>query len=190
MRIIAGRFKGRRLATVKGGIRPTTDKVREAIFSILGEAAAGARVLDLFAGTGALALESLSRGAAEAVLVEENPTALAVLRRNVILLGVAGQVRVLSMPVQAALKRLAVGGEQFALVFLDPPYGRGLAAATLEILEGGDILTPAVWVVAEIDRREILPPAAGRLQSVDVRRYGDTQVAFYRVREQPNTEEH
>ncbi len=183
MRIIAGRFKGRRLAPVKGGIRPTSDRVREAIFNILGEAVVGARVLDLFAGTGALALEALSRGAASAMLVEEEPAALAVLRRNVALLGVADRVHIIPAPVQAALKRLEAAGERFELIFLDPPYGRGLAGATLELLGAGSLTGRGARVVAELHQREVPPPTAGRVRLTDLRRYGDTQVAFYRVDE-------
>jgi 16S rRNA (guanine(966)-N(2))-methyltransferase RsmD len=183
MRIIAGRFKGRRLAPVRGGIRPTSDKVREAIFSILGEAVAGTRVLDLFAGTGALALEALSRGAASAVLVEEEPAVLVVLRRNVAILGVADRVRIIPAPVQAALKRLKAAGERFELIFLDPPYGRGLAAATLELLHNSGIINASAWVVAELCRREPSPPVVGCLELADLRQYGDTQVAFYRSTE-------
>ncbi|MCL6622486.1 MAG: 16S rRNA (guanine(966)-N(2))-methyltransferase RsmD [Syntrophobacterales bacterium] len=179
MRIIAGEFRGRRLAGVKGGVRPTSDRVREAIFSILGEGVAGARVLDLFAGTGALALEALSRGAGSAVLVEEAPAALAVIRRNVAALGVEARVRLLPLPVAGAIKKLAQAGERFDLIFLDPPYGRGLAAATLQLLGEGGVLAAGARVVAEMSRRESPPPAAGCLTLTDLRRYGDTQVAFY-----------
>ena len=102
MRIIAGEFRGWRLAAVKGRIRPTSDKVREAIFNILGPKVLGARVLDLYAGTGALTLEALSRGAAEAVLVEEHPAALSVLRQNLETLALHSRVRVLALPVSGA----------------------------------------------------------------------------------------
>src|SRR3990170_4138560 len=121
MRIIAGSLKGRRLAAVKGKIRPTSDKVREAIFSILGPAVVEARVLDLFAGTGALGLEALSRGAETAVFVEEHPASLAVLRRNVESLGLSDRVEVLPLPVNAGLKKLAARRAAFDLTFLDPP---------------------------------------------------------------------
>lgn len=189
MRIIAGEFKGRRLAAVKGRIRPTSDKVREAVFSILGAAVAEARVLDLFAGTGALTLEALSRGAREAVLVEDQAQALEVLRRNLAALGVAARARIMPVSVQAALKKLAARGERFDLVFLDPPYGRGLAAATLADLETLRLLSPESRVVAEHHHRETLPERLGRLGQSDCRRYGDTQVAFYRVRENSQEQE-
>ncbi len=189
MRIIAGEFKGRRLAAVKGRIRPTSDKVREAIFSILGPAVAEARVLDLFAGTGALTLEALSRGARDAVLVEEQAAALEVLRRNLEALGMEARSRVLPLPVRQALKKLAARGERFDLVFLDPPYGRGLAAATLTDLVTLGLLSPEGRVVAEHSHRETLPERLGRLEQSDSRRYGDTQVAFYQAGENSQEQE-
>jgi 16S rRNA (guanine966-N2)-methyltransferase len=189
MRIIAGEFKGRRLAAVKGHIRPTSDRVREAIFNILGPAVLEARVLDLFAGTGALTLEALSRGAREAVLVEDQGAALGVLRRNLAALGLEDRTRVMPMPVQGALRKLAAQEEQFTLVFLDPPYGRGLAQETLATLQGSGLLFPEAKVVAEHSYRETLPEQVGRLKLSQGRRYGDTQVAFYEVRENSQEQE-
>jgi 16S rRNA (guanine966-N2)-methyltransferase len=189
MRIIAGEFKGRRLAAVKGRIRPTSDKVREAIFSILGSAVLEARVLDLFAGTGALSLEALSRGAAGAVLVEEHAAALSVLRQNLEALGIHERVRVLPLPVSAALRKLTAQGTQFSLIFLDPPYGRGLALNTLEALQDSCLMQPDARVVAEHSHRETLPEQVGRLRLNQCRRYGDTQVAFYGIRENSQEQE-
>jgi 16S rRNA (guanine966-N2)-methyltransferase len=189
MRIIAGEFKGRRLAAVKGRIRPTSDRVREAIFSVLGAAVAEARVLDLFAGTGALSLEALSRGAKHAVLVEDHPTALNILRQNIQTLGLESRTRVLSIPVFGAVKKLAAQGEQFSLVFLDPPYERGLALKTLVALQDADLLLSAARIVAEHSQRETLPELVGRLQLSQSRRYGDTQVTFYDIRENPEEQE-
>jgi|UniRef100_A0A7C3SJU5 16S rRNA (guanine(966)-N(2))-methyltransferase RsmD len=189
MRIIAGVFKGRRLAAVKGRMRPTSDKVREAIFNILGAGVLGAKVLDLFAGTGALGLEALSRGAQSAVFVEEHPAALAVLRQNIHRLGLADRTEVLPMPVRAGLKKLASQKASFDLVFLDPPYGSGLAAATLRELAVLPLLSPAARVVAEHSRREVLPDRLYGLERVELRRYGDTQVAFYECRENSEVQE-
>ena len=179
MRIIAGSLRGRTLAPVKGRIRPTAAKVREAIFNIIGEAVREARVLDLFAGTGALGIEALSRGARDAVFVEEDSPALNVLRRNLETLGLEERSRVLPWPVKAALKRLAARGETFGLVFLDPPYGQDAAAAALRNLAGSPLLQVRAWVVAEHSRRETLPEAIDSLALYRLRRYGDTQVAFY-----------
>jgi 16S rRNA (guanine966-N2)-methyltransferase len=189
MRIIAGAFKGRRLAPVKGRIRPTAAKVREAVFNILGSAVPAARVLDLFAGTGALGIEALSRGAAEAVFVEEHPEALKVLRRNLADLNLADRTTVWPLPVGTALKKLAGRGERFGLAFLDPPYGGGVAAAALSTLASLDVLAPGARVVVEHGRRESLPEVCGALMRLEVRRYGDTQAAFYLV-EGPAQQEH
>lgn len=190
MRIIAGEFRGRRLAAVKGRVRPTSDQVREAIFNILGTAVKGALVLDLFAGTGALAWEALSRGAREAVLVEEQAAALEVLRRNQENLGLTERARVMPLPVARALKKLAAQGARFDLIFLDPPYGRGLAAATLEAVANLDLLHPQGLLVVEAGRRENLPEQVGSLSLRQSRHYGDTQVAFYEWQNSLTEQEH
>jgi 16S rRNA (guanine966-N2)-methyltransferase len=189
LRVIAGAFKGRRLAPVKGRTRPTAAKVREAVFNILGPAVDGVRVLDLFAGTGALGIEALSRGAAAAVFVEDHPAALKVLRRNLEALGLTTMTAVWPLPVAVALKKLAGRGEGFGLAFLDPPYGGGAAVAALRALAALNLLLPGSRVVVEHNRRESLPEACGDLTRLTVRRYGDTQVAFYLAQE-PAQQEH
>ena len=189
MRIIAGEFKGRRLAPVKGRTRPTSAMVREAIFNIVGQAVVGARVLDLFAGTGALGLEALSRGAKEAVFVEGHPAALAVLKRNIATLGVAPQTQVLPLPVMAALKRLSRQSGRFGLVLLDPPYGQELLPAALVALAGSGVLDASALVVAEMSSQQGLPGLPEFLYPLTTRRYGDTQVAFWRARENQENEE-
>ncbi|MFZ2014849.1 MAG: 16S rRNA (guanine(966)-N(2))-methyltransferase RsmD [Nocardioides sp.] len=189
MRIIAGAFKGRRLAPVTGLTRPTAAKVREAVFSILGPLVPGARVLDLFAGTGALGIEALSRGAALAVFVEDHPEAVKGLRRNLEALGLADRTTVWPLPVAAALKKVAGRGEVFGLAFLDPPYGGGRSVGALGALEALDLMVPGARVVVEHSRRESLPEACGTFGRLEVRRYGDTQVAFYLMAE-PVQQEH
>jgi 16S rRNA (guanine966-N2)-methyltransferase len=179
MRIIAGAFKGRRLAPVKGRTRPTAAKVREAIFDILGPAVTGVRVLDLFAGTGALGIEAVSRKAASAVFVEDHPEAVKALRRNLEDLGLQDQTRVWPLPVAEALKKLAAAKERFGLAFLDPPYGRGAAQAALQALDSLNLLLPGAMVVVEHGHRDTLPEVSSHLQCTALRRYGDTQVAFY-----------
>lgn len=179
MRIIGGQFRGRRLAAVAGPLRPTADRVREAVFNILGDRVAGASVLDLFAGTGALGLEALSRGAAAAVFVEHHPRVLQLLQRNIGLLGVGGQAEILAGRVSQVLPRLARQGRQFDLVFLDPPYGQGLAASTLRHLAALTLVRPGGLVVAEHHRDEELASAYPPLQRDDRRTYGTTSVSFY-----------
>jgi 16S rRNA (guanine966-N2)-methyltransferase len=189
MRIIAGTLKGRRLAPVHGRTRPTAAKVRESVFNILGDAVLGVRVLDLFAGTGALGIEALSRGAAATVFVEDHPGALKVLRRNLEDLGLGDRTTVWPLPVMVALKKLAGRGESFDLAFLDPPYGGGAADAALKALASLNLCRSGAPVVVEHSRRQDLPAECGPLRRLQVRRYGDTQVAFYLV-EKPGQQEH
>jgi 16S rRNA (guanine966-N2)-methyltransferase len=177
LRVVAGRFGGRRLSAPPGaGTRPTSDRVREALFSMLG-AVDGARVLDLFAGSGALAIEALSRGAAHALLVERDARAAAVARANLDALGIgADEARVVRAPARAALRTARERGDAYDLVFLDPPYrdAPGLGAELGEAL--GPLLAAGARVVAESDRRD---PLELPLPLVHDRRYGDTLIRIH-----------
>ena len=179
MRIIGGRLKGRRLARVKGQIRPTADRVREAIFNILGPDVNDTQVLDLFAGTGALGIEALSRGARNAVFVENHPSALQVLQRNLAQCGLTEVCRVLPLPASKALTRLAASGERFSLIFLDPPYGYGIPDTLLPVLAQKNLLAPNGRIIVEHSRLEDLAAAYQNLVRHDQRRYGATLVSFY-----------
>jgi 16S rRNA (guanine(966)-N(2))-methyltransferase RsmD len=177
-RIIAGEARGRRLATPRGeGTRPTSEKVRGAIFNVLGQFFDGGAVLDLYAGTGALALEALSRGCARAVCVEADRHAAEVIARNAETCGMTDRVDVRRGKVLEVMARLPPGA--FALAFLDPPYGTGPEEA-LGGLEA--LLAPGGRAVAEHDARR--PPAEryGALALVDRRAWGGTGVSIY-VRE-------
>jgi 16S rRNA (guanine966-N2)-methyltransferase len=170
MRIIGGTWGGRRLVAPPGdATRPTGDRVREALFSILGDRVAGARVLDLFAGSGALGLEALSRGAAEATLVDSAPAAVAALRANVEALG--AEAHVIAGDVAAFLRSAADADGHYDLVFLDPPY-----RATVGDLPLQPVLAPGARVVAESDRRS---PLDLPIPVTDERRYGDTLIRFH-----------
>lgn len=166
MRIIAGRWRGHRLRTAKGrGVRPTTDRVREAWLAAVGGDVEGAKVLDLFAGSGALGLEALSRGAKEVVFVERARNALVALRGNVELLGTEGECQIVAGDAMAFVRRLTEGA--FDLVLADPPYDLGLAGKLLEVFaEKG--FARELWV--EHRSVEAMPPLPGIRQ----RRYGDT----------------
>jgi 16S rRNA (guanine966-N2)-methyltransferase len=154
-------------------VRPTSDRVRESLFARLGDLE-GARVLDLYAGSGALGIESLSRGAATLVSVERSAAAAAVVEENWESLGLAGRARLVRADVVAALQRLARGPERFDLVFLDPPYAEvETAGRALRALATSGILAPRATVVVETSRRAP-PPGAPGLVAVDERRYGDT----------------
>src|SRR5262245_1000648 len=181
MRIVGGKFGGRTLATPAGGlVRPTSDRVREAIFNILAHGLPafsfdGARVLDLFAGSGALGLEALSRGAAYCLFVEEAAEARASIRRNVEALGLTGVSKIF----RRDATELGAAGQHGAarLAFLDPPYGKGLAERALHAAARGAWLAPGAIVVIEEAKSAALtlpPPFAAIAQ----RSWGDTQVLF------------
>jgi 16S rRNA (guanine(966)-N(2))-methyltransferase RsmD len=177
-RIIAGEARGRRLAAPRGtGTRPTSDKVRGAVFNVLGQFFEGGEVLDLYAGTGALALEALSRGCTRAVCVEADRGAVEVIAANAATCGFSGRVEVRRGRVLDVVARLSPGA--FSLVFVDPPYEEGPEGA-LALLEGA--VAPGARVVAEHDARR--PPAEryGRLALADRRQYGGTGISIY-VRE-------
>jgi 16S rRNA (guanine966-N2)-methyltransferase len=181
MRIVAGRLGGRRLKRVPGmGTRPTSDRVREALFSVLGVRVEGARVLDLYAGTGALAIEALSRGAASAVLVEQSAQATGVIRANLEALDLTGVATVRRTKAEVYLRGQRDG--PFDLVFLDPPYALpvGLLAGVLGRLAGG-ALAPGAVVALESSARAEAPPWPAGLRPDRPRRYGDTalHVATY-----------
>ncbi len=174
MRIVGGDLRGRTLRPVPGRTtRPTADRVRQSLFDLLGQRCDGLRVLDLYAGTGALALEALSRGAAHATLVEKDPKAAAVIRRNVDELGCAERTAILREEVARALPRLR---GPFDLVFSDPPYLLRAAQETLDALARLGLVSPQGRVVLERDRREGRPAPPAQFEVLDERRYGDTLV--------------
>lgn len=179
MRIIGGRFKGRVLSGPKGpGLRPTSDRLRETVFNIIEHGLSvpieGARVIDLFAGTGALGLEALSRGAAHTLFVDDGAEARALLRANIEALGVAGVSRIFR---RDATRLGEAAGAPVSLAFLDPPYGRDLAGAALLSLHVGAWLAPgATCVVEEATAAAFDAPDAFAL--LDERRQGDSAIRF------------
>ena len=183
VRIIGGRHKGRAIRAPREGTRPTTDRVREAIFNVLAHAdfapvLAGARVLDLFAGSGALGLEALSREAGFALLVETDAKARAVIRANVEALGAQGRAKIWRRDATRMGKCAPM--PPFDIAFLDPPYGKGLAERALKGLrEGGWLKPDALAVVEESAKAGFAPPEGFAL--LDARAYGDTVVHFLRL---------
>lgn len=186
MRIVGGKFRGRPISAPTGrGTRPTTDRVREAIFNRLehgvpGFSPQGARVLDLFAGTGALGLEALSRGARGALFIDESTQARGLVRQNADTLGVIGMCKIWRR--DAAKLGPCAPMSRFSLVFMDPPYGKGLADKALHGLVSGDWLEPdAVVVVEEAKDGELDVP--GGFEIVNDTNYGDTRVMTLRLRD-------
>ena len=182
MRIVGGNFRGRTLVAPKSlAVRPTADRLRETLFNILihayGDPVTGARVLDLFAGTGALGLEALSRGAAFALFVDEGAQARALLRENVAALGLGGVTRIFRR--DATRLGAAHPVEPFSLVFLDPPYRAGLAEKALAAARDGGWLKPGALIVVEEAADAAFKAPEGFAES-ERRTYDDTEVVFLR----------
>ena len=183
MRIVAGKFRGRALATPENGaIRPTSDRVREAVFNILahgveGLALDGCRVLDLFAGTGALGIEALSRGASFCLFVEQDVEARSLIRQNIEVFGLTGQTRIYRR--DATSLGPALPRERFGLVLADPPYGKGLGERGMAAAAEGGWLEPGAVAVLE-ERAGIAIRWPDGFVAIDLRTWGDTAVHFAR----------
>jgi len=180
MRISAGEHRGRQLRSPRGTkTRPTSDRLRQALFNALGARIQGARVLDLFAGTGAVGLEALSRGASTATFVEVDRRAVASLRTNLTILNLAGRARVVVAEVLPTLARLQAGGEVFDCIFLDPPYAGDLPARCMETLAHGGLLSENALLVAQTFHKTALPDRVGNLRQTWRRRHGESNLTFY-----------
>ncbi len=180
MRVVGGEFRGRPLATPRDhAIRPTTDRAREAVFNVLahrfGEELEGARVLDLFAGTGALGLEALSRGASYAVFIEESAEGRGLIRSNVEAFGLTGRTKIF----RRDATNLGEAGTMapFGLLFADPPYGKGLGELALQSARAGGWLAPGALCVVEETAAVLFQPGAG-FSVIDERNYGETVIRF------------
>ena len=190
VRIVAGAYRGRSLVTPEGqGTRPTSDRAREALFNVLEHApwspgVSGARVMDVFAGSGALGLEALSRGAAFCLFVETDAAARGAIRDNVEALGSKGELfgrtRVHRRDATDLGQRPGADGPAFDLAFLDPPYGKRLGETALAQMRSGEWLAPGALVVFERGADEAEPEVAG-FEQLDDRRYGAARVFFLRV---------
>jgi 16S rRNA (guanine966-N2)-methyltransferase len=179
MRVIAGTARGRSILGPKTqDIRPTSDRVRETIFNVLGQWIEG-QVLDLYSGTGALAIEALSRGAQRAVLVDSGREAQRLIEKNLEALGFASRAELLALPVDRAIDTLERRGDSFALIFADPPYGLHAASGLLDRLADSKLLAPGATLLIESDKREPAPQNA-LVPEVDERQFGDTRVRLYR----------
>ena len=179
MRVISGSAKGRRLSAVPGtGTRPITDRVKESLFNILGERVPTSRFLDLFAGTGSVGIEALSRGAGSAVFVERNPRAGAVIHKNLKTTELEPGAEVIRGDVFRYLERDCP--DPFDLIYVAPPQYAGLWARTLLILDSTTCLAPRGRIVAQIHPKEYEPLDLSTLEVSDQRQYGSTSLVFYR----------
>ena len=186
MRVIAGRFRSRQLKSLKGlALRPTSDRLRETLFNVLGPEIAGAHFLDIFAGTGAVGIEALSRGAAEAVFIENHRPAAALIRKNLESLGISAGAIVLTNDALRGLAALATRHRDhapFTHVFLDPPYANAEDSLhVLQALAPIEILAPTDLVIAEHRHTFSLPESVGTLRRARVLKQGDAALSFYRL---------
>jgi 16S rRNA (guanine966-N2)-methyltransferase len=180
MRVIGGNARGRRLKIPRGKtLRPTAARVKEALFNILPHDLSGTRVLELFAGTGNVTIEALSRGAAEAILVDSSAEAGKAIRENLQRFQITDRTKVWITPVARALRLLARRGETFDMIFLDPPYERRWIGSTLKLIGEGRLLRESGVLVAEHSIREQVDPYYSSLALCDQRRYGGTLLSFF-----------
>ena len=186
MRVIAGTYKSRILRNLKGlALRPTSDRLRETLFNVLAPTITGTRFIDVFAGTGAIGIEALSRGAAEVVFIENHAPAVTLIRRNLESLDITTGATVLAVDALRGLAMLAARGSSgapgFGCIFLDPPYAAAEDySRVLEFLGAADLLAPAGIVIAEHRRNFDLPEAPGALKRFRVLKQGDAALSFYR----------
>ncbi len=179
MRITAGIHKGRKLASLPGiTTRPTSGKVREAIFNICRPVIADANVLDLFAGTGALGLEALSRGAAKAVFIDSDRRGIEMIRKNIAACRETDRTTVIRADITANLNMLPAVGIHFDVVFMDPPYYRNAVHQALDKLVATATLTRGACVIVEHDPHENIPETIVGMKIIDRRKYGKTLVTF------------
>lgn len=185
MRVIAGEHRGRRLTAVPGkGTRPTTDKVKESIFNMIGPYFDGGWALDLYAGTGSLGIEALSRGAERAVFVERDARAFSVVQQNVSACRLDNQAELYKNDANRALRVLAKRGLAFDLVFLDPPYAHQNITGEMELMQELKLLADGAWIVAEHDVDITLPEAVGHCVQHRAAIYGDTAVTLFSFEEE------
>ena len=187
MRIISGSARGTKLKAPKGmSTRPTADRIKESLFNMLGSLLYEAKVLDLFSGTGSLGLESLSRGAAHAVLIDQATDSIAAIKFNAAHTHLEDRCTVLKSDVFAALKKLYRKGEHFDVIFCDPPYHKELCLRALETLAEFPVALPGAYVIMEHALDDELPDEYGTLKLVRRRAYGAvTQLSIYKSMQQP-----
>lgn len=184
IQIIAGKLKGRKLKTPSTGTRPTSAKVREALFNILGPLD-GVRFLDLFAGSGAIGLEAYSRGATEVVLVEKNPQAARLIKENIETTKTRDSVHLKNAEVLKAVRQLGAEEKRFEIIFIDPPYSQGWVEKCLEAIQSANLLTPEGLILAEESSRVDLPDALSGYGRIKSYKYGDTALHIFKLPRHP-----
>jgi 16S rRNA (guanine966-N2)-methyltransferase len=183
MRVIAGKYRSRTLRSLKGlAMRPTSDRLRETLFDILGPTVEDSTFIDLYAGTGAVGIEALSRGAHTAIFVEQHAPAATLIRRNLDSLGINAEAEILGVNVLRGLERLEARNVHAQFIFLDPPYAEFQEYEdVLQFLGESSLLAPGGRVIAEHLRKRILPAQAGGLEVARVVEQSDAALSFYRL---------
>jgi 16S rRNA (guanine966-N2)-methyltransferase len=183
LRVIAGKYRSRTLRSLKGQmLRPTSDRLRETLFNILGPQVPGSTFVDLYAGTGAVGIEALSRGARHAIFVEQHAPAVALIRRNLESLEIGAEAEIIGADVARAIERLEARRVHAQFIFLDPPYAADVEyESTLEALGESSIVVPEARVIVEHLRKRELPERAGDLELARVVEQGDAALSFYRL---------
>ncbi|WP_300297407.1 16S rRNA (guanine(966)-N(2))-methyltransferase RsmD [Anaerosolibacter sp.] len=180
MRVIAGKLRGRKIKAPDGmHTRPTTDRVKESIFSMIYPYIIDSTVLDLFAGSGSLGIEALSRGAEKAYFVDNNKQSLSIVKENLINLGLLDQSIVLLAEAMKALKDISLKDQIFDIIFLDPPYMKGFIIPCIETIKENGLLNIDGIIVIEHNVEDVLPAEVGDLIKIKDRRYGDTNISIY-----------
>ena len=182
MRIIAGKYRSLPLEAVKGNnTRPTTDKIKEAVFNSIGPYFDGGRMLDLYAGSGSVGLECISRGIEHAVFVDKSYDAISTIKKNIAFVKVPSQCTVLKMDAMMAVKRLATEGKKFDLVYLDPPYAHEQNEKIMSALCELDLLNEDAIVVVESLKEDVFSDEVGHLHKYKEALYGITRISYYEV---------
>ncbi|WP_338029056.1 16S rRNA (guanine(966)-N(2))-methyltransferase RsmD [Acetivibrio clariflavus] len=181
LRVISGEAKGHKLKTPKGNMtRPTSDKVKGSIFNIIAPVIFDKDVLDLFAGTGSIGIEALSRGARRAVFVDKSRECCQIIKENLNHTKFTERAEIHAMDVCTALSMLSQMDSKFDIIFLDPPYGKGLVDETLACIADTDVLKQDTLIIAEHDVKDVVPECVGTLKNFRKQKYGDTVISFYR----------
>ena len=183
MRVIAGKYRSRPLGSLKGqALRPTSDRLRETLFNIIRPSLEGALFIDLYAGTGAVGIEALSRGAHSAIFVEQHGPAASLIRRNLESLAIGSEAEILGMEVRRGLSRLEARRMHAQFIFLDPPYAASAEyERVLDLLGESLLVAPGGCVIAEHLRKHALPDRTGKLDRVRVVEQGDAALSFYKL---------
>jgi 16S rRNA (guanine(966)-N(2))-methyltransferase RsmD len=182
VRVISGEFRGRKLEKLEGmDIRPTTDRVKESLFNILGIKLFECAFLDLFAGTGGIGIEAYSRGASQVVFIDESAKSIKVLKTNVEKLKIQDQVEVYNTDYINAINKLASDNRKFDIIFIDPPYLKGYAQNALIHIADNKMLNDKAILVVEHDIQDKMPESAGNLNMQRQKKYGNTMLSFYSI---------